>query len=57
MSICNLGRPAKDASFQNLTTNDSVRVNKLLKSTRADLERLCAIDNNNSITFIGSIEY
>lgn len=57
MTFCNLGRPSRDAAFQNFTINDSVRVNKILKAGRSEIDRLCASNNNNSSTFIGSIEY
>lgn len=42
MSLCNLGRPPQDAGLQNLIVNDTLRVNKLLKSTKAEVDRLCA---------------
>jgi hypothetical protein len=42
--ICNTGRPPKDDALQNLTVNDTLRVNNLIKATRAEIERLCATD-------------
>lgn len=60
MSVCNLGRPARDAAVQNLTVNDTVRTNKLLKATKADIGRLCASIEEvkqGNILFIGSMRY
>lgn len=42
MSLCNLGRPPQDAGLQNLVVNDTLRVNKLLKASKAEVGRLCA---------------
>jgi hypothetical protein len=42
MSLCNLGRPPQDAGLQNLVVNDTLRVNKLLKASKAEVDRLCA---------------
>lgn len=58
MSICDLGRPARDAAFQNLTVNDTLRSNKLLKSGKAEIDQLCAnIEElkQSNILFIGSL--
>lgn len=57
MSLCDLGRPPRDAAVENLSVNDTLRVNKLLKVTKAEIDRLCAVDDNNTITFTGSFEY
>jgi hypothetical protein len=54
MSVCDLGRPPRDAAVQNLTVNDTVRVNKLLKATKAEIDRLCAVSDNSATTFVGS---
>lgn len=56
MSFCNLGRPPKDAAVQNLTVNQSVHVNNLLKATRAEVDRLCAVKDAANV-LIGSVEY
>lgn len=40
--ICNTGRPAKDDALQNLTVNDTLRVNNRVKSTKAEIDRLCS---------------
>jgi hypothetical protein len=42
MSHCNLGRPPQDTGLQNLIVNDTLRVNKLLKASKAEVDRLCA---------------
>jgi hypothetical protein len=58
MSIfCNLGKPSKDLAFQNVDVNQSVRVNKLLKVTRAEFDRLCAIKDTKAHLFAGSVEF
>lgn len=58
MSVCNLGRPPQDAGLQNLIVNDTLRVNKLLKATKAEVERLCAgVNQTPSVTLTGSAIY
>jgi hypothetical protein len=58
MSVCNLGRPPRDAAVQNLTVNDTLRSNKLLKANKAEINRLCASIEEvkqSNILFIGSL--
>lgn len=55
--LCNLGRPPQDAGLQNLVVNDTLRVNKLLKSAKAEVNRLCADVSNPSVTLTGSAVY
>lgn len=55
--ICNTGRPPKDDALQNLTVNDTLRVNNLLKSTKAEIDRLCARDQVASLVLGGSVIY
>jgi hypothetical protein len=57
MSVCDLGRPPRDAAVQNLTVNDKLRVNKLLKASKAEIGRLCATVGDNLITLVGSLVY
>lgn len=56
MSLCDLGRPKQDAGLQNLVVNDTLRVNRLLKATKAEIERLCADVNSLSSVLVGSFE-
>jgi hypothetical protein len=53
--ICNTGRPPKDDALQNLTVNDTLRVNNLLKSTKAEIDRLCTRDQSASLVLAGSL--
>lgn len=54
--ICNTGRPPKDDALQNLTVNDTLRVNNLLKSTKAEIDRLCGRDQSAaSVVLAGSL--
>lgn len=56
--MCDIGRPPRDAALQNLTVNNTVRVNKLLKSTKAEIDRFCAESTNDgAITFVGSFQF
>lgn len=61
MSLCNLGRPVRDAAVQNLTVNDTLRSNKLLKATKAEIDRLCTqleeVKKEGKILFIGSMRF
>ena len=51
--ICNTGRPPKDDAFQNLTVNDTLRVNNLVKTTKAEIDRLCSIDAQSASLILG----
>ena len=58
--ICNTGRPAKDDALQNLTVNDTLRVNNIVKSTKAEIDRLCSqVESvqNAPIVLAGSFRY
>lgn len=55
--ICNTGRPPKDDALQNLTINDTLRVNNLIKSTKAEIDRLCPPNQNVPIVLGGSMYY
>lgn len=58
--ICNTGRPPKDDALQNLTVNDTLRVNNLIKSTKAEIDRLCSqveTIQNVPIVLAGSLIY
>jgi hypothetical protein len=58
--ICNTGRPPKDDALQNLTVNDTLRVNNLVKSTKAEIDRLCSqieTVQNVPIVLAGSFSY
>jgi len=58
--ICNTGRPHKDDALQNLTVNDTLRVNNLVKSTKAEIDRLCSqieTVQNVPIVLAGSFSY
>lgn len=60
MSVCNLGRPPRDAAVQNLTVNDTLHSNKLLKANKAEIGRLCASIEEvkqSNILFIGSLRF
>lgn len=57
MSRCNFGYPAKDLALQNLSVNNIARVENLIKSTRAEIYKLCAYDDyitKASITYNGN---
>ena len=59
MSRCNIyGRPPQDNSFQNLTVNDTLRIQNALKSTKAEISRVCALTGQKSpINFSGVLKY
>jgi hypothetical protein len=59
MSKCDLGRPIRDYALDNLSVNNVLRVNNLLKSTKVELKTLCNdVDNlfnpSTTQTLIGS---
>jgi hypothetical protein len=59
MSICNLGRPVRDYSLNNLSVNNVLSVNNLLKSVKVELGTLCndlnnLFDPSTTQTLIGS---
>lgn len=59
MSGCNTsGRPSKDDSFQNLTVNDTLRIYNLLKSTKAEISRVCALTGQiTPLQLSGTLKY
>lgn len=55
--ICNTGRPPKDDALQNLTVNDTLRVNNLVKAAKAEINTLCARDQDIPLVLGGSLTY